>query len=95
LRIGPGSAWNAGLTRIKKEKAATNIELAGPRLLAGSGYLYVTPVEEKALADVSALAIMKWSFATTDESKVVPNEFKDLAVYFHSRHHDAGRRHHG
>jgi hypothetical protein len=30
-------------------------------------------------------AIMKWSFATTDESRIAPNEFKDLAAYFHSR----------
>jgi len=27
-------------------------------------------------------AIMKWSFATTDESRVVPTEFKGLVVYF-------------
>jgi hypothetical protein len=31
------------------------------------------------------LAIMKWSFATTDGNRVAPNEFKDLTVYFHSR----------
>ena len=47
-------AWECGTHQDREEKAATNIELAGPRLLAGSGYLGVTPVEEKAPADVSA-----------------------------------------
>jgi hypothetical protein len=34
---------------------------------------------------------MKWSFATTDESRVVSNEFKDLSVYFHSRRQKRGK----
>jgi len=37
-----------------------------------------------------ALAIMKWGFATTDESRFGSNEFNDLAVYFHSRRHGEG-----
>ena len=36
------------------------------------------------LTSQSALAIMKWSFATTAEIRVVLNEFNDLAAYFHS-----------
>lgn len=43
-----------GAVHERDENAAKNIELEGMRLLAGDGYLRVTPVEEEALAPVSA-----------------------------------------
>ena len=53
-------AWECmecGTHQDREEKAATKSELAGPRLLAGSGYLGVTPVQEKAPADISSSVI--------------------------------------
>jgi hypothetical protein len=38
-------------------------------------------------AEAWTLTIMKSGFATTDESKGLSNEFKNLAAYFHSRRH--------